>query len=99
MRHSRIVETSDNVNKGINITDIGKKLISLGMAAAFREPGYVDHFNRGGNDFCRMDEFVDLIKPGIGDIHSAQVRLGGCEGSFMYFGPVRGDTIEEAGFS
>ena len=51
-----IFKTSDNVNNGINFTDIGKKLVSktFTLRSPLYKPCDINEFDDGRGNLCRI---------------------------------------------
>jgi hypothetical protein len=92
-----VVEASQNVDDRIGLLDIGEELItaSFHQAAAFGKAGNIDDLYRRGNNFNTLDEFIDLIKPLIGNVDCADVGLG----RSARLGMGIGKTIEYGGLT
>ena len=82
MDHVGILEAADHLEDGVDLTDVGEKLVAeaLAFARSLHDPGDVDELEGGRDHLLRRDEIGDPGQPLIGHAHHPLVGLDGAEG-------------------
>lgn len=70
MRNIVVVETSQNVQYGIGLAYVGKKFIAeaFSLTGTLYQPGYIDDFDRCGDDALRCTNSANLLSRSSGTV-------------------------------
>lgn len=97
-----VLKATDDVNDGVDLTDIGEEFIAKAFAftGACDESGDIDKFDGGGDDAVGFGDFPEGFETGIGYLHDADVWVDGTEGIVGGLGFAgTGECVEKSALS
>ena len=96
--HVGIVEAADHLEDGVDLADVGEKLVaeSLPLAGPLHDPGDVDELERGRDHLLCWDQGRDPPKAVVGHAHHPLVGLDRAERVVRALGRLRHrERVEE----
>lgn len=101
MRNIVVVETSQNVQYGIGLAYVGKKFIAeaFSLTGTLYQPGYIDDFDRRGDDALRVYQLGQFIEPVVGYGDNTHIGFDGAKGEVCRLRFGVGQTVEKRRFT
>ncbi len=81
MHHIAVIKTAQHMQDGIALADVGKELVAqpLSPAGALDKARNVHNIHSGRDGALRFAYLREDIKPPVGNIGGAEIRLDGTE--------------------
>ena len=88
MNDIRVVEATDDMDDGVNFSDMRKELVAQALASrrAFDKSRYINKFDICGRGFFRRIHFGQNVEPLVGNADDAYIRFDRAESIVCRFG-------------
>jgi len=95
--HLLVLEAAHDVNNGVDLPDLGEKLVAqpFALGRPLHESGDVDELDAGGDRLRRPGQFGNAGEPVVGNRHDPHVRVDRTEGVVVGLGPGTAQRIED----
>jgi len=96
-----VLEAAHHVGDGVDLTDVGQKLVAqpLALRSTGHQTGDVDELHGGRYHLLRLDDLGQRKQPRIRHRHDADIGLDGAEGEVGRGNASLGQGIEKSRFS
>ena len=96
-----ILKAADDVDDSINLANMSKEFIPETLAAVrtANKTRYIDEFDRCRDKALWVIHLIEHIKPVVGNIYDADIRLDRAEGVVRSLCACFGDRIKKGAFT
>ncbi|CAI8403649.1 MAG: Uncharacterised protein [Cyanobium sp. ARS6] len=102
MDHIVILKTSNNVDDGVDLADVGQKFVAqpFTLTGSLHQAGDIDELHTCGDGFGAVTQIREPLQPGIRNRHGSDIRLDGAEREIGSLGLSIGHQgVEESGLA